>query len=166
MEGANDRPTFRLCSFVKEFMAMTLPLSPLAPEVRTSDPAAAPFALLADARTCGAKAALLMIPTFDGGAPRPVGAAMAVLEDGHDWETETALLARTPEAGGFCVGALSSPKTHRLGCENLARIGVAQDLIARIYGPIGIIERARDPGTLALSILEVFGRARMDMEQQ
>ena len=52
--------------------------------------------------------------------------------------------------------SLTEPVRERL----LAR-GVSQDAIDRIRGPIGLINRAREPGTLALSILAEIAEARI-----
>ena len=44
---------------------------------------AAPFAFLSAARARGLRGALISISAIDGGAPKPLGAHMAVLEDGR-----------------------------------------------------------------------------------
>jgi xanthine dehydrogenase accessory factor len=56
-------------------------------------------------------------------------------------------------------------KTHRERCERLAAMGVPAAEIARIRGPIGLIDRARDPGTLALSVLAEISAARTALDR-
>ena len=56
-------------------------------------------------------------------------------------------------------------KTHRERCERLAAMGVPAEQIARIRGPIGLIDRARDPGTLALSVLAEISAARTALDR-
>jgi xanthine dehydrogenase accessory factor len=40
-------------------------------------------------------------------------------------------------------------------------MGVPDHVIARIRGPIGLVDRAKDPGTLALSVLSEIAATRM-----
>ena len=83
----------------------------------------------------------------------------------HEHEWENAILARAAAADGFYVGALGSVRTHRQRCERLAAMGVTDEQIARIRGPIGLIDRARDPGTLALSVLAEISAARAALDR-
>jgi xanthine dehydrogenase accessory factor len=43
-------------------------------------------------------------------------------------------------------------------------MGVPAALIDRIRGPIGLVDRAKDPGTLALSVLAEVAAARMAVD--
>jgi xanthine dehydrogenase accessory factor len=78
----------------------------------------------------------------------------------HEHEWEGAILARAAAADGFYVGALGSVRTHNLRRERLAAMGVSAEAIERIRGPIGMIDRAREPGILALSVLAEIATAR------
>jgi xanthine dehydrogenase accessory factor len=78
----------------------------------------------------------------------------------HEHEWEGAILARAAAADGFYVGALGSVRTHNLRRERLAGMGVSAEAIERIRGPIGLIDRAREPGILALSVLAEIATAR------
>ncbi|HVY51619.1 MAG TPA: XdhC family protein [Devosia sp.] len=91
-------------------------------------------------------------------APIDEWTALVLLFHEHEWEH--ALLARAAASPAFYIGALGSRRTHRLRQERLAGMGVPADGIARIRGPIGLIDRARDPGTLALSVLAEIAAAR------
>jgi xanthine dehydrogenase accessory factor len=78
----------------------------------------------------------------------------------HEHEWEGAILARAAAAEGFYVGALGSVRTHQLRCQRLAGMGVSTERIERIRGPIGMINRAREPGILALSVLAEIATVR------
>lgn len=69
----------------------------------------------------------------------------------HDWETE--LLLQLLEQTPFFIGAMGSRATHAWRLRILAERGVAAASLARIVGPVGLIDAARDPETLALSAL-------------
>lgn len=84
----------------------------------------------------------------------------------HEHEWEDAILARVARSDCFYIGALGSVKTHRLRRERLAAKGVPQNVIDRIRGPIGLVQRARDPGTLALSVLAEIAAARAQLDQR
>jgi xanthine dehydrogenase accessory factor len=71
----------------------------------------------------------------------------------HEHEWEDAILTQAVAAPGFYIGAMGSVRTHRQRCERLIARGVPPEQVDRIRGPIGLIDRARDPGTLALSVL-------------
>ncbi len=69
----------------------------------------------------------------------------------HDWEAP--LMAQALASRAFYVGAMGSLKTHQVRSALLAHLGVAEDAIARIAAPIGLIPSSRDPEVLALSTL-------------
>ena len=71
----------------------------------------------------------------------------------HEHEWEDAILTHAVAGPGFYVGAMGSVRTHRQRCERLLAKGVPAAQVERIRGPIGLIDRARDPATLALSVL-------------
>ncbi len=77
--------------------------------------------------------------------------ALIVLFHDHDWET--ALLAQVLEQDALLIGAMGSRATHARRLETLAAAGIASGAATRIIGPIGLIPAARDPQTLALSVL-------------
>lgn len=77
--------------------------------------------------------------------------ALVMLFHDHDWET--ALLVQALGQQPFYIGAMGSPATHARRLEALAEAGVAPSAASRITGPIGLIPAARDPQTLALSVL-------------
>lgn len=77
----------------------------------------------------------------------------------HDWEPP--LIRTALETESFWVGAMGSSSTHAARRAALAQIGLADDAIARVRGPVGVIPGSRDPATLALSALtEIVGAYR------
>jgi xanthine dehydrogenase accessory factor len=111
----------------------------------------------------GAPIEILETPGQPWDLPIDPWTATVLLFHEHEWED--AILARAAAASGFYVGALGSVKTHRERCARLAAMGVPAAEIARIRGPIGLIERARDPGTLALSVLAEISAARAALDR-
>jgi xanthine dehydrogenase accessory factor len=77
--------------------------------------------------------------------------AVLLLFHAHEWET--ALIAGSLQHHPFYIGALGSPRTHQTRLSALRDIGVREDALKFIRGPIGTIPSARDAGTLAVSVL-------------
>lgn len=77
--------------------------------------------------------------------------AMVLLFHDHDWEVP--LLSRALGQPSLWIGAMGSRATHQRRLAALAKAGITGDPTARIHGPIGLIPSARDPETLALSVL-------------
>ena len=69
----------------------------------------------------------------------------------HDWET--ALLRQALAQEALFIGAMGSARTHANRLAALEAAGVPAEQAARVCGPIGLIPAARDPQTLALSVL-------------
>lgn len=111
----------------------------------------------------GAPITLLKTPGQGMDLPIDRWTATVLLFHEHEWEN--AILARAAAADGFYLGALGSVRTHRERCERLRGMGVPEEHIARIKGPIGLIDRAREPGMLALSVLSEIGAARSALER-
>ncbi|MBU2654061.1 XdhC family protein [Acidomonas methanolica] len=79
----------------------------------------------------------------------------------HEREWEDPILAAALAAPGFYIGALGSQRTHAGRRDRLLAAGHSPALVNRISGPVGIIPQAREPETLALSVLgEVAIRRR------
>ncbi|RST31245.1 XdhC family protein [Sphingomonas ginkgonis] len=76
----------------------------------------------------------------------------------HDHEWEAALIARALATPAFWVGAMGSRTTQATRLALLRDQGTDEAAIARLRGPIGLIPAAREPSTLALSVLgEIVG---------
>jgi xanthine dehydrogenase accessory factor len=111
----------------------------------------------------GAPTTLLTTPDQVWDLPIDPWTATVLVFHEHEWEN--AILSRAAAAEGFYVGALGSVKTHRLRRERLAAKGVPAEQIARIRGPIGVIDRAREPGVLAVSVLAEIAAARAERDR-
>ncbi len=78
----------------------------------------------------------------------------------HDWEP--ALLAAALQSPAIYVGAQGSLRAHRARCEALAAMGLPPERIGRLESPFGLIPSARDPRTLAASVLaQVLARMQL-----
>jgi xanthine dehydrogenase accessory factor len=76
----------------------------------------------------------------------------------HDHEWERALLRWATGTPAFFIGAQGGAAAREERRSFLRASGVEEDQIARIRSPIGLIQRARDPQVLALSVLaEIVG---------
>lgn len=71
----------------------------------------------------------------------------------HDHHREIAILRRALASPAFWIGAQGSAQAQKNRIAALQDHGVAPDQIARVHGPIGLIPKARDPRTLAISVL-------------
>lgn len=71
----------------------------------------------------------------------------------HDVEWESVLLKQALSGHAFYIGAVGSARTHGRRCEELGKLGCAQEEIRRISGPIGLIPSLRDASLLATSVL-------------
>lgn len=71
----------------------------------------------------------------------------------HDHEWEQAILEWALETPAFFIGAQGGFQAREERLARLASAGVSAEQMARIKSPVGVISRARDPATLALSVL-------------
>lgn len=77
--------------------------------------------------------------------------AVAVLS--HDPKLDDDVLALSLRSAAGYVGALGSRRTQAERRERLAAMGLEEDQLARIHGPIGLDLGGRSPAEIALSIL-------------
>ena len=79
----------------------------------------------------------------------------------HDWEPP--ILQPALETDAFYIGSQGSQRARDARVATLEEMGVAAADIMRLHGPVGLIPSARDPGTLAVSVLaEVLAIAMQD----
>jgi xanthine dehydrogenase accessory factor len=71
----------------------------------------------------------------------------------HDHDDEAGVLADILSTPAFYVGALGSRRTHARRLDLLRHMGVAEDSLARIRGPVGLPIGAMTPPEIATSIL-------------
>lgn len=82
----------------------------------------------------------------------------------HDWEPP--LLKPALDTDAFYIGSQGSQRTRASRNEKLSQLGVSAAEISRLYGPVGLIPSARDPGTLAVSVLaEVLAKAMKNVHK-
>jgi xanthine dehydrogenase accessory factor len=84
--------------------------------------------------------------------------AVALLH--HDIDREIPILQTALAANPFYIGCLGSTRTHKRRSALLMDLGYGDEDIARIRAPIGIFGKARDAGSLALSVLAEIAAAR------
>ncbi|MBC9247604.1 XdhC family protein [Paracoccus sp. 11-3] len=102
----------------------------------------------------------LMGPKWPGDVQVDPRTAVALFFHDHDWEPP--LLKAALESPAFFIGAQGSLRAHNARCDALATLGVAPPDIGRLASPFGLIPSARDPRTLAASVLaQVLERARL-----
>lgn len=77
----------------------------------------------------------------------------AVLLLFHDHHREIAILRAALETPAFWIGAQGSRTVHARRQQDLRALGLGPAQLARLRGPIGLIPDARDPVTLAISVL-------------
>lgn len=107
--------------------------------------------IVAKIHAAGGTARLLhMVTQAANFAVDPWTACVCLFHD-HDWEADA--LHHAAANGAFYVGAMGSVRTAETRRTAMLENGVAAAVVARIKGPIGLMQRSRDPGTLALSVL-------------
>ena len=77
--------------------------------------------------------------------------AVVVLFHDHEWERSIIPWAVDSEA--FYVGAQGGAPAREARQAQLSDMGLAEKARGRLHGPVGLIEKARDPAVLALSVL-------------
>ncbi|MEM6479333.1 MAG: XdhC family protein [Pseudomonadota bacterium] len=85
--------------------------------------------------------------------------AISLFFHDHDWEPP--ILSKALESPAFYIGAQGSQRARDLRNQALLAMGVERAALGRIHGPVGLIPSARDPGTLAVSVLaEILAKAQ------
>lgn len=80
----------------------------------------------------------------------------------HDWEPP--ILASALETCAFYIGAQGSQRARDTRNSSLKMMGVSEEAISQVHGPVGLIPSARDAGTLAVSVLaEVLAKAMVSV---
>ena len=71
----------------------------------------------------------------------------------HDADWEVPLLKQALGGPAFYIGAVGSPRTHRVRRLRLSEEGLSEADIDRVHGPIGLVPSLRDASMLAISTL-------------
>lgn len=85
------------------------------------------------------------------GVPPDRWTAVVLLFHDHEWEG--ALLEWALASPAFYVGALGGKPTRESRIAGLRARGIPENDVQRVRSPIGLVRHARDPRTLALSVL-------------
>lgn len=79
--------------------------------------------------------------------------ASAVCALTHDPKIDVPALGIALDSPAFYIGSLGRPSTQLARCRQLRECGWGDESIARIYGPIGLDLRGREPSEISLSIM-------------
>ncbi len=78
----------------------------------------------------------------------------------HDPKIDDDALAAALETNCGYIGALGSRKSHAARCKRLAKRGIAESDLDRIFGPVGLDIGSRTPAEIAISIVAQLVRER------
>jgi xanthine dehydrogenase accessory factor len=108
-----------------------------------------------ETRAAGQAAGCAAMPLTGAGWPAGVAADLwtAVVLFFHDHDREPPILRDALATPAFYIGAQGSQRARDLRLIEVQALGVGPDDLARLRGPVGLIPSARDPGTLAVSVL-------------
>lgn len=90
---------------------------------------------------------------FAEDGPVRLTANTAVCALTHDPKIDVPALQAALASPAFYIGSLGRSTTQLSRCRQLAGEGCPDEQIARIYGPIGLDLRGREPAEIALSIM-------------
>ncbi len=86
----------------------------------------------------------------------------------HDPKLDDPALEVALAGEAFYIGALGSTRTHAKRLDRLGELGLGEDALARIHGPIGLAIGAKSPAEIAIAILaeitQALHRAPGDMK--
>lgn len=82
----------------------------------------------------------------------------------HDHEWESHLLASALRSPHFYIGAMGGKTAHKQRMAMLEEQGLSAPQIASIHAPIGLFHSARDPDTLAVSVLSEVIKSYQDTD--
>lgn len=100
------------------------------------------------------------LTTADGFDCGPLDAWTAFVSVFHEHEWDPPILDKALASRAFYVGALGSKRTAEQRRETLREMGLADDVIARLHGPVGLDLGARSPPEIALAILAQIVKVR------
>ncbi|HEX4635027.1 MAG TPA: XdhC family protein [Rhizomicrobium sp.] len=93
-------------------------------------------------------------------AGRPLTAHSALVALAHDPKLDDMALMAALRSPAFYVGALGSTRTHARRLARLQAMGLTQNEIAKIHGPVGLAIGARTPAEIAIAILAEIVKLR------
>ncbi len=90
----------------------------------------------------------------------PINRSTAIAVLTHDPKLDDPALIKALQSNAFYVGALGSRTTQEKRRERLRDVGITEDQLGRLYGPIGLDLGGRSPEEIALSIMGEIVRVR------
>ncbi|MCV6598264.1 MAG: XdhC family protein [Mangrovicoccus sp.] len=97
-------------------------------------------------------------PVYPEGLGADARSAVVLFFHDHDWEPP--ILQGALQSPAFYIGAQGSLRARETRMVTMRALGLPEDQLARLHGPVGLIRSARDPGTLAVSVLaEILDKA-------
>ena len=110
------------------------------------------------ARALGCETRAILSPVLPGDVTIDARTAITLFFHDHDWEPP--LLQRGLASDAFYIGAQGSRRVGETRRATLESLGATPAQLLRLRGPIGLIPSARDPQTLAVSVLaEILAEA-------
>ena len=114
---------------------------------------------IADQQGCTTKR--LTSRAFPDDLPIDDRSAIILFFHDHDWEPE--ILSGALKTPSFYIGAQGSFHARETRLATMREMGVSDDQLQRLHGPVGLIPSVKDPATLAISVLaEIVGKAMSD----
>lgn len=113
-------------------------------------------ASLAPVRAAGSPTMLINPGSWPQGLQVDTDTAVVLFYHDHDYEP--VILRQMVRTPAFYFGAQGSRTTQAARLARLRQMGLSEDELERIRGPIGLIPSSRDPNSLAISVLaEIVG---------
>jgi xanthine dehydrogenase accessory factor len=109
------------------------------------------FPTLESAQNMSCKTVNIRKPCIPSGLSADSRTAIVLFFHDHDWEPPILIEALKTQA--FYIGAQGSQRARDTRFAALRKMHVTSEDLIRLRGPIGIIASARDPRTLAISVL-------------
>lgn len=109
------------------------------------------FPSLESAQNMSCKTVEIKKPCIPSGLSADSRTAIVLFFHDHDWEPP--ILIKALKTPAFYIGAQGSQRARDTRFAALRKMHVTSDDLIRLRGPIGMIASARDPRTLAISVL-------------
>lgn len=106
---------------------------------------------LDEAKRCGCTVRALKKPEIPPDLEVDSFTAICLFFHDHDWEPP--ILAVALDSAAFYIGCQGSERAAASRRDELRNIGVGEDHLGRLRGPIGLIKSAKDARTLSIGVL-------------
>lgn len=106
---------------------------------------------LDEAKRCGCTVRALKKPEFPPDLEVDLFTAICLFFHDHDWEPP--ILAVALDSSAFYIGCQGSERAAASRRDDLRNIGIGEDHLGRLRGPIGLVRSAKDARTLSIGVL-------------